>query len=598
MRLHLTYYGSFIGQLWRLNPRWIIGRTFLTVTTQLIPIGQLVVAQRIVDLLVSATTQGVGTSTAWPQLLSLILIEMGLFLVFVSLNRIDYLTNEIFLDQLRIDSIQRILEKAAALDLAQYDDPAFYNKIKRLERDSYWRPGNLYNSLFQTLAAVTSLAATIGLFLALPAWIVILMILAILPTFYLETKHGEAVYQIDQDLTEEERQASWYSWALTDQAMINDIKLHRLEPLFIRRFRHLWGKFITRYQALNQRYVTLHLVFQFVSVVVRAGVYLWLGWVTLMRLLTIGQFTLYTGLVGQLATSVSLLLSGVARASHTVPYLKNLTEFLSLRPVVASPDRPRRLQGSHRPVPITFDHVWFRYPNDRRWVLRDVSFTIAPGDRVALVGENGAGKTTIVKLLARIYDPTKGQILLGKYPLTDYDPKDIQGQVGVILQDFGRFRESVRENVAFGDWRRRGKLNEIQKVAAQSGAASFIERLPKKYETLLTRGYTEGTELSGGQWQRIALSRLFFRTARLLILDEPTAALDAAAEEQFYRQFVKLRKSASVVLISHRFSTVRMADQILVIDRGRLIEHGSHVELMQRVGHYAKLFTLQAKRYQ
>lgn len=595
---HFSLHIRFLSFLWRLNPRWIAGRTILTIATQLIPIAQLVVAQRIIDLLVTATTQTLDIQIVWPQLLGFILLEMGLFLGSVSLNRIDYLNNEIFLDELRVASIEHVLEKAAALDLAQYDNSEFYNRVKRLERDSYWRPGNLYNSIFQTLAAVVSLAATISLFLALPAWIVIFMILAILPTFYLETKHGEAIYQVDQDLTEEERQASWYSWALTDQALINDIKLHHLEPLFIKRFRRLWGKFISRYREVGERFLILQLVFQTISVIVRAGVFLWLAWATLGRTLSIGQFSLYTGLVGQLATSVSLLLSGVARASHTIPYLKNLKEFDEMQPLITPPIRPQRLPRRNQPSPIQFDHVWFRYPQDKHWVLRDVSFTIQPGERVALVGENGAGKTTIVKLLARIYDPTKGQILLGGHPLTAYHPRDIQRQLGVILQDFGRFRETVRENVSFGDWSSRNETERIREATTRSGATSFIEKLPKKFATLLTRGYTEGTELSGGQWQRIALSRLFFRDARLLVLDEPTAALDAQAEEQFYRQFVKLRKSASVILISHRFSTVRMADQILVLRDGRLIEQGNHQELMKKAGHYAQLFTLQAKRYQ
>ena len=579
--------------IWRTNPNWIVAKFFLTIAIELIPIAQLVIAQRIVDQIIQLIINNTGS---WEPIFNNILLEGGLFIVVIVFGRIDGMRNDAYLEELRLKFIESILRKTASLDVATFEDPNFYKQYQLIERGLWWRPQSFYEALFEVIAALTTLAASISLFLLLPPWIVLVMLAASLPAFWLQTAYGRAIYRVDEELSEQSNRAQYYSWALTHRAKKYDLKIFGLELEFVRRFSTAISTYITRYLAVAHQFIPRHILAAILAVGARTAVFIWLARATIERVLSIGQFTLFGNLIGRLGMGINGALGGMARVTNQLPYLQALHRFFESTPKITEATHPRSLPIKNT-VTIEFDHVWFRYQAERDWVLRDLSFTIHPGKHIALVGGNGEGKTTIVKLLARFYDPSKGRILVNGIDLREYRTSDIHKYIGIIFQDFAQFQATVGENISFGGWSQKTAANDIHRAARQAGAAGFIQKLPEAYDTMAGTRFAGGTELSGGQWQKIALSRVFFRNARLLILDEPTAALDAIAEENFYRQFLKLRKEISAILISHRFSTVRMADEILILANGRIIEHGSHDELLKLNGRYAKLFALQAKRY-
>lgn len=586
---------NFIRLTWRTNPGLMSFRLISVIASSLLPIAQLIVAQRLIDLIITHLDS--PSETIWPQTLTLVVLETGLFLVNALLGRIDGMYEDAFAEQMRLTMTNIMLQKTGTLDAATFEDPEFYNQLQRIERDIYWRPNRIYYNLFNILSATVTLIASIGLFLLLPIWIVFLLIAAAIPAFWVQTKYGEQSYIIDEEFREKHRFGNYYSSALTQRGSIKDIKLFNLDNLFFARFNKLWQAYVARYFTVAQRYLLPQTLSVSLAFLARFTIFLWLTWATLGKVITIGQFTLYGGLIGQLASGLSSLLQASAAITSQVPFLRLLEEFLAREPAIKPSRNPASLSKKTL-IELQFENVSFRYPNQKSWALRNVSFTVKPGEHLALVGENGAGKTTLVKLLIRFYDPTEGKILLNGIDLRRFDTTDLHRSIGVIFQDFAQFQASVRENIGFGHLPRLKQRKKIYEAARMSSADAFIRNLPDQYETILAVEFAGGVELSGGQWQKIALARAFFRDAKILILDEPTAALDAAAEEHFYRQFLRLRKDTSAVLISHRFSTVRMADQIVVLENGRIKEAGSHPELIKLNGRYAQLFRLQAARYQ
>ncbi|MBI4032415.1 ABC transporter ATP-binding protein [Candidatus Berkelbacteria bacterium] len=589
----LRAYLSLLRLIWSVNPWWIGTRCVLTITSQLIPIVQLVIAQRLVDILVPGAS---GTPIDTDRAITYAAVEGGLFLVNILIGRIDFFLSNQFGEALEYASVRRMLTKAASLDVATFDQPVFRNMLSLIQRDIYWRPRQVYNDTFTAIAGITTLIAATSLFLQLPIWVIGLLVLGSLPTFWLQAEYGRANDELSVRFGEEHRFGHYFLTALTERYDAKDIRLYELGETFVKRHGQIWTWWLDELWQLSRKYLTLESLSLFLAGLIRLGIMLWLVLTTAQGQLTIGQFTLFGGLIGQFAAGFQSLIGTLAALITHQPFVRRFSEFLETKPVIESPTGGRTLSAKE-PLTVEFDHVWFRYSPDAAWSLRDVSFVIDPGERVAFVGENGAGKTTLIKLLTRFYDPTKGRILLNGHDLTQYTLASLRRAIGVIFQDFAKFEVTAEENIGFGRIAAAKDRTGIYDAAKQSGADTVIAELPKQYETLLATGFAGGTELSGGQWQKIALGRSFFRNARLLILDEPTAALDAEAEEHFYKQFLKLRKSATAILISHRFSTVRMADTIYVLDHGQVVESGDHKTLMKANGRYAKLYALQAARY-
>jgi ATP-binding cassette subfamily B protein len=509
------------------------------------------------------------------------------------------------------------MEHAAELDLYHFEDPQFYDRLERARRQTVGRIALLSQLLALAQDGITALTLTATL-LAFSPLLFALLVVAVLPSFLGETHFAALGYSLLYQWTPERRKLDYYRYVAATDRTAKEVKLFGLAGWLTAQYRELSERF---YQANRSLAIRRNLAGTGLSLVSTLGYYAAYAAIvarTVTGRITLGDLTLLAGTFSRGREVIQRMLLSFSDLYEQALYLDDLFVFFAMRPTISRPAQalpfPRPIRGG-----FEFRDVWFRYPtpepedgtapaeppdDDRSWVLRGISFRIAPGQRLALVGENGAGKTTLTKLLTRLYDPTRGQILLDGRPLAEYDPAELHDQVGVIFQDFVRYDMVAEENIGVGriaalaagdgDGQVRGRIED---AARRSLAAEVIEALPQGYQTMLGRRFEGGVDLSGGQWQKVALGRAYMRDAQLLILDEPTAALDARAEYEVFRRFAELTEGKMAILISHRFSTVRMADRILVLEHGRVQEAGTHDELVALGGRYAELFALQAAGY-
>jgi len=427
-------------------------------------------------------------------------------------------------------------------------------------------------------------------------WLAVIVFVAAIPSFLSQSQHAERAFRAVSRRAPEARLLNYLEVLLTGNDTVKEVKLFGLGEPLLKRYQELFTRFYLEDRAIAERRTLAGLGWGLLSSLAYYGSYAWIVLRTVAGLITLGDMTMFLGIFRQSQNSIRSLLDSLNRLYESSLFLDNLMTYLKLQPLLVSP-----VDGLAAPAPIRegieFQHVTFRYPGSDADVLRDVNLHIHPGERIALVGLNGAGKTTLIKLLTRLYDPTEGQIFLDGVDLREYDLTSLHQRFGVIFQDFVRYQFTVRENIGFGQVDALDDLARIKGAAERGGASPIIEDLPHGYDTMLGRRWEKGQELSGGQWQKIALARAFMRKAEVLVLDEPTSALDAEAEYEVFRRFGALMEGRIAVLISHRFSTVRMADRIAVLSAGRVVELGSHADLMLLNGAYARLFNLQAEGY-
>jgi ATP-binding cassette subfamily B protein len=453
--------------------------------------------------------------------------------------------------------------------------------------------------LSQTLTAgqdAVTLILLVGALVAFNPWLLVFLVVAMIPAFLGETAYAGIAYAVMFHRTQQRRTLDYLNWIASEPAPAKEIRLFGLSDHFIKRYSDLAKDYIDENRRVATHRAMSGVVLTSLSSV---GYYIAVGIIvyeTVVGAITIGTLTFLLGLFQQGRALIGRLLMTVATGYESGLHLKDLFDFLELKPRTASASGARAVA---RPVTegFVFDGVSYRYPGVERYAVKEVSFAIRPGERLALVGENGSGKTTIVKLLTRLYDPTAGRILLDGVDLRNYDIQSLRSAIGVIFQDFFRYDLTARENIAVGQIEASDDLGRIVSAAEKSLAAGIINRFEQRYDQLLGRRFEGGADLSGGEWQRIALARAYMRDAQLLVLDEPTAALDARAEHQVFQRFTELTVGRMALLISHRFSTVRMADRIAVLEQGRVFEQGSHDELLEVGGRYAELFNLQAASY-
>jgi ATP-binding cassette subfamily B protein len=386
---------------------------------------------------------------------------------------------------------------------------------------------------------------------------------------------------------------------MTTDQFNKEIKLFNLGNFFINQYHKLADKIYRENKSLLTRRYMFGYLWMIISVIANAAIYMYVAFQAVQGRITLGDLTLFTQTATQVSSSFQAILSGISSTYENNLFVGTLFEFLEYEPKIKSPENAVAIEPSPevKGLDIEFRNVSFTYPGKSEPALKNINFRIAPGEAIALVGRNGAGKTTLVKLLARLYDPDEGEIFIGGRNVKEYDLQDLREQVGVIFQDYATYFMTARENIGVGRLSEIENLGLVQESARKSGANTVIERLPKGYESMLGRWFTEGTQLSGGEWQKIALARAFIRDARILILDEPTSSLDAQAEYEVFAHFRELTEGKTAIFISHRFSTVRLADRIFVIENGTILESGSHRELMELDGRYAELFNLQAEAY-
>ncbi len=488
-----------------------------------------------------------------------------------------------------------ILEKALTLDLAQFEDSEFYDKLTRARREASSRPLSLVMRTFGLAQNGVSIVSFGTLLIQFSPWAVAILFLAGLPAFLAEAKFSGDAFRLFRWRSPETRMQMYLETVIAREDHAKEVKLFGLGPLLLERYRNIFHKLYKEDRDLTIRRDSWGFGLGLIGTLALYGAYAWIALTTIAGRITLGQMTMYLMLFRQGQSAVSASLSAISGMYEDNLYLSTLYDYLET-PV--PPLKGSEIRGTDAADGIRFEHVSFTYPDADRPALEDISLHIRPGESLALVGENGSGKTTLIKLLTRLYQPTAGRILLDGRDLATWEETALRQRIGVIFQDFARYQLKVGENVGAGDVRHFEDEPRWREAGDKGMATPFVDTLPQGYGTQLGKWFKEGRELSGGQWQKIALSRAFMRSqADILVLDEPTAAMDAGAEATVFEHFRNLTRNRIAILISHRFSTVRMADQIVVIRDGRIIERGSHDELMQLDGHYAHLFKLQAKGY-
>jgi ATP-binding cassette, subfamily B, bacterial len=568
---------------------WLAG---LTVLAGVLPAAVAYVGALLVDAVVAAIRAG-GTDSS--RVIELVILEGILIASTAAAQRGISFCQSLLRAQLGQRVNVMILEKALTLDLQHFEDSEFYDKLTRARREASSRPLSLVMRTFSVVQNGISLISYGSLLVHFSPWTVAVLLLAGLPAFLAEAKFSGDKFRLFRWRSPETRMQVYLETVLARDEHAKEVKLYGLGQRLLERYRDIYRRLYKEDRALTIRRDAWGFVLGLIGTASLYGAYAWIAIGAVKGITTLGQMTMYLALFRQGQGAVTAALSAIGGMYEDNLYLSTLYEYLETEVVAPGGDKVR---GPHPEDGIRFENVSFTYPGSSEPALEGINIHLRPGMSLALVGENGSGKTTLIKLLTRLYRPTAGRVLLDGLDLNEWDERALRERIGVIFQDFARYQMLVGENVGAGDEQYFEDEARWREAAEKGRASEFIDTLPEGYHTQLGKWFRDGRELSGGQWQKIALSRAFMRTrADVLVLDEPTAAMDAQAEAEVFEHFRQLAKGRITILISHRFSTVRMADQIAVLDQGRIIEQGSHEDLMRLDGRYAHLFTLQARGY-
>ena len=577
--------------VWSTNRPLTLALAGCTLAGGILPAAVAYVGSLIVDALVSAIRSGGGAGHA----LQLVLLEGLLVAAISAAQRGISFCQSLLRAQLGQRVNVMILEKALTLDLQHFEDSEFYDKLTRARREASTRPLSLVMRTFFLVQNGISLVSFGALLAHFSPWAVVVLLLAGLPAFVAEAKFSGDAFRLFRWRSPETRMQIYLETVLAREDHVKEVKLYGLGTRLLERYQAIFRRLYQEDRALTIRRDLWGFFLSLIGSGALYGAYAWIAISTVRQLISIGQMTMYVALFRQGQTTVSAMLTAVGGMYEDNLYLSTLYEYLETEVILPTGSSVR---GPHPEDGIRFEDVSFTYPGAQETALENITLHLVPGTSLALVGENGSGKTTLIKLLTRLYAPTSGRILLDGQDLAEWDEAALRERIGVIFQDFARYQLLVGENVGAGDERYFEDEERWRAAAVKGRASDFIDTLPAGYQTQLGKWFKDGRELSGGQWQKIALSRAFMRSrADILVLDEPTAAMDAQAEAEVFEHFRQLARERITILISHRFSTVRMADQIVVLNNGHIIERGSHEELMQLHGRYAQLFTLQARGY-
>ena len=577
--------------VWEASPAIVIANIGVRLVVSLLPLAMLAVTKVIIDSIYRHTAYHTTLPTYFWYLVGL---EFALACVSTILVRVTDYCDTVLADRYAKHVSVRIMEHASRLDLTSYEDPTFQDKLERARVQGTDRVLMIQAAgrLVQQVVTTASLAFSICLF---APWLLVALIVCVVPAFLGETHFAFLGYSLSFAQTPARREMEYLRVLGGSKESAKELKLFGLGPYLVARFTNLAMRLHKETARLARKRLLIGSLLTLLGTLGYYGTYAYVIYQTVAGVLTIGMLTFLAGAIAGASSNIQMVFSTFSTIADQALFVGDLLEFFAVKPKVSS--KPGAISVP-RPIHQGFEfrNVSFAYPNGRE-VLSSVSFKLTPGERIALVGENGQGKTTIVKLLTRLYDPTAGQILLDGIDLREYDQEDLWREIGVIFQDFMRYDLTATENIAVGRIEEKDNIFRIRSAAQKSLAEDVIRKLPKGYEQQLGCRFDGGTDLSGGEWQKLALARAYLREAQVLVLDEPTASLDAKSEHEVFQRFAELTRGKMAMLISHRFSTVRMADRILVLQGGRIAEEGPHDQLMQSGGRYAEMFELQAASY-
>ena len=591
-----------LAMLWRASPSLMLASLGLRLVRALLPVAGLYVGKLIIDEVVRlaqgphpVNLQGwLDAGLLW-HLSVLLAAELGLAVLTDVLGRAVSLVDQLLSERFMNAASVRLMQHAATLDLQDFEDSELQDKLDRARRQTAGRTGLITTLFGQAQDIVTVLSLGVGLAAYAP-WLIVLLGVALVPAFLGEAHFNALGYALSYARTAERRELDYVRQTGASTETAKEVKIFGLHGFLIERYRELAEAAQRENRGLAIRRAAWGALLAALGTLGYYAAYAFLAWKTVTGGFTLGDLTFLAGAFLRLRGLLEGLLTGFSATASQAMYLEDLLSFFRIMPNVRSPAEPRPFPATVGEG-IVFEGVGFRYPGAERWAVRNLSFTLRAGEVLALVGENGAGKTTLVKLLARLYDPVEGRILLAGHDIREYDLAELRGSMGVIFQDFVRYHLTAADNIAVGRIEARADRPRIEAAASRGLADGVIRSLPAGYEQMVGRRFRGGVELSGGEWQKVALARAYMREARVLILDEPTAALDARSEFEVFQRFKDLSAGRTAVLISHRFSSVRMADRILVMAGGEIEASGTHEALLAEQGRYAELFELQAAGY-
>jgi ATP-binding cassette, subfamily B, bacterial len=587
------YSGKALGLVWTTSQTLTVTLAVLSLLAGLLPGAIAYIGKLIVDCVVIAARSGVEIDR--DRALLYVGIEAIAIVMFAAVQKGLVVCQSLLRVLLGQRVNESILEKALTLDLAHFEDSEFYDKMSQARSQASSRPLSLINRTFGLCQSALTLLTFGGLLWRFSGWAVVVLIVAAIPSFIAETRFSEHAFRLFRWRSPETRQQHYLETLLAREDYAKEVQLYQLGGMLLQRYRDIFNQLYDEDRNLTIKKGVWGYLLGLLSTAAFYAAYAWIVIEAISARISLGEMTMYLVVFRQGQSTFAAALTSIGGMYEDNLYLANLYEFLD-RPI---PQATGKITKGIIPNGIWFEHVSFSYPGSQQPVLKDICLHLQPGEKLAIVGENGSGKTTLIKLLTRLYVPSSGRIFLDGVDLNDWDVDVLRQRIGVIFQNFVQYQFTVGENVGVGDVEHLADRKEWEIAADKGMATSFIDRLPQGFNTQLGKWFKDGQELSGGQWQKIALARAFMRsTADILILDEPTAAMDAEAEMTIFDRFRSLTKNQMVVLISHRFSTVRMADKIIVMANGEIIEQGSHQQLLAASGRYAHLFSLQAAGYQ
>jgi ATP-binding cassette subfamily B protein len=588
----LKFVPRFLGKIYQTHPALFIGNVVLRLLKSLIPIALLWIGKEIIDEVILQVDLEPSDLT---RLYWLIGIELLLAIFSDVFNRLIALSDGLLGDLYSNSSSIELIQKTAKVELASLEDSEFYDKLERARRQTTSRVSLMSNVLAQIQDIITIVSLISGLIYFYPI-LIVLLVISIIPSFINELKYSQSTYSLQKSWTPERRELDYMRMIGASDITAKEIKLFGLADFVSNTFKRISDKYYKANKKLSIRKSLWGGIFHIFGDLAYYGAYIFIVLKAVAGFVTIGDLTFLAGSFSRLRSQLQTVFSRFSGITESAMYLQDYFEFVDM-------DFSNDNSDQYRPAPtefknkIRFEKVSFRYPQSDKNVLSNISFDLKKGEKLALVGENGAGKTTLIKLLLRLYEPSSGQILMDGVPIREYRKEDYQKMLGAIFQDFVKYYLTAKINIAVGNIEEEHNTAKIKDAAVQSLANDVIESLPEGYEQGLGRRFKKGAELSGGQWQKIALARAYMSDAPIIILDEPTSALDARAESEVFQRFIGLTKDRTSIIISHRFSTVRMADRILVLQGGHILEIGTHEELLAKPQLYAELYDLQAEGY-